>query len=615
MGLDLWVPMSMQAAVTPGDRLTSRGNGWLQVLLRLAPGGTVRQAQAGFSVVMARLAKEYPDGISPDYGVAVYPLWRDPGSASAILAPVLTVLMAVVVVVLLIACANLANLLLARGAGRRREVAVRLALGASRARIVVQLLAESAALALAGGAAGLAVSAWTSRLLTAFVPPTPLPIAPDTRLSPAVFLFGMALALATTVLFGLVPALQTSRPDLVPSLKETLGAIGGRRRAWVRRALVVTQVSLSLVLLVGAGLFIRTVQNTSGSTPGSTCRRAARVDGLPARRLRPCPRDRAVQGPARPGARGAGRRGREPRAGRAAQPVRGSDMSPTIEGYEPAKGEEVTVYYDRVAPRYLQTLGIRLVKGRAFTDADASEDAPVIVISETMARRYWKGRDPIGGRVNLGRWATVIGVAADVKYAGPSAPPVAYMYLPVYAFYRPDTTLIVRTAGSPTAVAGGIRAAMADIDPNLPLFDVTTMAEHRDLATFIPRLAASLLGGFGLIALLLASVGLYGLLAFAVSQRTPEIGVRLALGAQRGDVLRLVVGEGLRLTAAGVALGLAAAFAVMPLLASQLVGVSARDGASYAVTSLVLVAAAAVACYLPARRAASVDPLKALRYE
>ena len=209
----------------------------------------------------------------------------------------------------------------------------------------------------------------------------------------------------------------------------------------------------------------------------------------------------------------------------------------------------------------------------------------------------------------------MVGVAADVKYSGLSAPPVAYMYLPVYAFYRPDTTLIVRTAGSPTAAAGGIRAAMADIDPNLPLFDVTTMAEHRDLATFIPRLAASLLGGFGLIALLLASVGLYGLLAFAVSQRTPEIGVRLALGAQRGDVLRLVVGEGLRLTAAGVALGLAAALAVMPLLASQLVGVSARDGASYAVTSLVLVAAAAVACYLPARRAASVDPLKALRYE
>ena len=522
--------------------------------------------------------------------------------------------MAVVALVLLIACANLANLLIARGAGRQREVAVRLALGASRGRIVVQLLTESVALALAGGAAGLAVTTWTSRLLMAFVPPMPLPIAPDTRLSLAVFLFGMGLALVTTVLFGLVPALQTSRPDLVLSLKETLGAIGGRRRAWLRRALVVAQVSLSLVLLVGAGLFIRTMQNASRVDAGFDLKNGllASIDLLPGGYDRArgtalfrtlLERVRAV-----PGVEDASLAEDLPLGVSG-----GSDMSGEIEGYQPAKGEEITIYYNRVAPRYFETMGIRLVKGRGFSDQDTSDDAPVVVINETMARRYWKGRDPIGGRIRIGRWVTVVGVAADVKYSTVSAPPAAYMYLPLYTFYHPDTTLIVRTAGAPSAVVGGVRAVMADVDPNLPLFDVTTMAEHRDLATFIPRLAASLLGGFGLIALLLASIGLYGLLAFAVSQRTPEIGVRLALGAQRGDVLRLVVGEGLRLTAVGVALGLAAAFAVMPLLASQLVGVSARDGVSYAVTSLVLVASAAGACYLPARRAANVDPLKALR--
>jgi len=237
------------------------------------------------------------------------------------------------------------------------------------------------------------------------------------------------------------------------------------------------------------------------------------------------------------------------------------------------------------------------------------------VINETMARRYWKGQDPVGQRLRLGDWATVVGVVRDVTYTTFGAPPVAFMYLPVYQWYRPDTTLVVRTSGDPIAVAGPIRDAVRSLDPNLPLFDVRTMAEHRDMAVFIPRLAAILLGAFGLLALVLATIGLYGLLAFTVSQRTPEIGVRVALGAAREDILRLIVGQGLRLTLLGVAIGLGVALVAMPLIASQLVGVGARDGLSYAVTSLVLVVAAMVATYLPARRAAGVDPLKALRYE
>ncbi len=613
--IDVWVPMMMQEVVMAGDRLTARGNAWLDVVARLAPGATVAEAQAGLSVAAAQLATAYPD-VNEDYGVALYPLWRDPSSATAIMAPVLGLLVAVVGIVLLIACANLANLLLARGAGRQREVAVRLALGASRRRIVAQLMTESAMLALAGGAAGLAIAAWTSRLAGAFVPPTPLPIVTEASLSPGVFLFGVTLALGATIVFGLVPALQASRPELVPSLKETLGAIGSRRRAWIRATLVVAQVSLSVVLLVGAGLFVRTLENTQHADVGFDLENGllASIDLLPAgydqargTTFFEALRERVS---AVPGVTSA--------ALARDIPLKlwgGSDTSAEIEGYEPAPGEEITVFYDRVSPGYFETMGIDLLGGRVLAATDTEGSARVAVINETMAKRYWKGQDPVGKRLRLGEWATVVGVVRDVTHTTVGAPPVSFVYLPVYQWYRPDTTLVVRTAGDPIAVAGPIREVVRSLDPNLPLFDVQTMAEHRDLAMFIPRLAATLLGAFGVLALLLATVGLYGLLAFAVSQRTPEIGVRVALGAHRGDILRLVVGEGLRLAAIGVALGLAAALVAAPLLASQLVGVSARDGASYAVTSLVLIAAAAVACYLPARRAAGVDPLKALRHE
>jgi len=268
-----------------------------------------------------------------------------------------------------------------------------------------------------------------------------------------------------------------------------------------------------------------------------------------------------------------------------------------------------------VSSGYFETMGIGLVSGRTLADTDTEGSALVVVINETMAKRYWKGQDPVGKRLRLGEWATVVGVVRDVTYATVGAPPVSFMYLPVYQWYRPDTTLVVRTAGDPIAVIGSIRDVVRSLDPNLPLFDVRTMAEHRDLAVFIPRLAAILLGAFGLLAVLLATIGLYGLLAFTVSQRSQEIGVRVALGAGREDILRLIVGQGLRLTLLGIAIGVGVALAALPLVSSQLVGVSARDGLSYAATALVLVAAATVATYLPARRAAAVDPLRALRYE
>jgi predicted permease len=293
----------------------------------------------------------------------------------------------------------------------------------------------------------------------------------------------------------------------------------------------------------------------------------------------------------------------------------GSDTSGDIEGYVPLQGEEITLYYDRVSPGFLPTLGVPLIAGRGFTDEDDQDHPKVIVINETMAKRYWKNGPALGGRVNLGEWHTVIGVVKDMKYTTLNAPPVSFVYLPIYAGYRPDTTLVVRTAGDPASVIPGLRAAVSQVDANVPLFDLSTVADRRLMVTFIPTMAASMLGAFGIVALILATVGLYGLLAYSVSQRTAEIGVRVALGAQQADILRLVGGDGLRLTVIGGGIGLALAFVLMPLLGSQLVGVGARDSMTYVVALLCLTAGAVTASYFPARRAARTDTLRALHHE
>lgn len=618
MSVDLWLPMMMQQAVMAGDRIrdTARGDAFLSLMARLAPGATIADAQSGLSKAAADLAVAYP-GVNEDRGAAVYPLWRDPQSATSILAPVMGVLVVVVGLVLLIVCANLANLLLARAAARQREIAVRLALGASRARIIRQLLTENVLLALAGGAAGFLFALWASQVLSWFVPPTPMPISTAVPFSATMPLYSFVLAGVTTVLFGLTPAIQTSRPNLIPALKESRGAVGPRR-VWIRHALVVAQVAMSIVLLVGASLFVRTVQRSQNIDVGFDMEQGflASIDLLPGgydrERGTAFFKEVVTRIEAVPGVTSA--------AFARDIPLKmggGSDTTVRVEGYEPAEGEEMTTYYDRVSPGLIQTLGLPLRSGRAFTDTDGADEFPVAMVNETMARRYWKDRDAVGGRLWLGgEWVTVVGVVGDAKYTTLSAPPVAYMYLPLYGpYFRPDVTLVVRSAADPAAVMAPIRDAVKSLDATLPLFDVRTMAEHKDLAMFIPRIGATLLGLFGALALVLATVGLYGLLAFNVGQRTPEIGVRLALGAQRADIRRIVTWQGLRLTLIGSVIGFGIAAAAFPLISSQLVGVGARDGLSYFATAVLLLAGAAAASYLPARRAAAVDPIRALRYE
>jgi predicted permease len=532
---------------------------------------------------------------------------------------VLGIVMGIVAVVLLIACANVAGLLLARASGRQREIAVRLAIGASRGRLVRQLLTEASVLAVIGGTAGLLFTIWTSRLLTAILPPMPFPVRLEGSLNWRVFLFAVGATLVTTVVFGLVPALAASRPSLVPSLKDAAGAVGGGRgRARLRQALVVAQVALSMVLLVSAGLFLRTLQHANQIDPGFDARQGFfaglnlqaggydaesgpafyrdlldRVEGVPGV-------TRATLGTFVPLTVGGG-----------------SDTGARIEGYEPAENERVTIYYSMVAPGYFETLGIPLAGGRGIESRDTREAPLAVVINETMAKRYWKDGDAVGRRLDYGggRWATVVGIARDGKYNAINEPPGNYLYIPLYQAFRPDVTLMVRTASEPGAVFPSVQRAVRALNPNLPLFDVITIEEHLRTSVFIPRLAAMLLGLFGALALGLAALGLYGVVAYVASQRTQEIGIRMALGADRASILRMVLAQGLGLTAGGLVVGLALAALVTPVVASHLVGVEPTDAITFASAVAVLMLAAATASYVPARRAGGLDPLRALRHE
>jgi macrolide transport system ATP-binding/permease protein len=614
--VDAWVPMMMQTAVVPGDRLASRGMGWLQAFGRLAPGASRREAQAAVNVFAARLAQTYP-ATNEGRRLLVKPVWAQ--GAGALFLPVLSIVMAVVGVVLLIACANVAGLLLARASGRGREIAVRLAIGASRGRIVGQLLTESAVLAIAGGAAGLLLTVWASRLLAVVLPPTPFPVHLEGSVNWRVLLFALAATAVTTLVFGLAPALAASRPSLVPSLKDSAGGAGGRHgRARLRKGLVVAQVALSLLLLVSAGLFLRTLQHASRIDPGFEARQ-----GLFAGLGVPTGRYDSTTGPAF--YRQLLDRVEEvPGVARAALTTYvpltiggGSDMSVRIEGYEPAEEERIIIYYAMVTPGYFETLGIPLVAGRDLEPRDAAGAPLAVVINETMAKRYWTDGDAVGRRVNYGagEWATVAGIARDGKYGAVSEPPGNFMYIALAQVFRPDVTLMVRTAGAPGAVLPSVRDAVSAMNPDVPLFGVVTIDEHLRTSLFVPRLGAWLLALFGTLALALAGLGLYGVMAYVASQRTQEIGVRMALGADRSTILRLILRQGLGLAGIGLVVGLGLSAAATPIVSNQLAGVEAADPMSFSLAAAVLTAAALIASYLPARRAASMDPLRALRHE
>jgi putative ABC transport system permease protein len=610
---DLFVPLG--ASLLHGDE--GRGNhSDMEVLARLKDGVSFGQASAEMDAVAAQLEREYPDTNSGEGAQTFRLLDRYASDVRG----TLWVLLAAVGFVLLIACVNVANLLLVRAAGRQREVALRLALGAGRWRIVRQLLTESLLLAALSCLVGLALGVWMTEGLVRLAPEG-VPRLGETRLDTTVLLFTSAVSLVTGLLFGLLPAWHSARQDLNTTLKEgARGTSGGRER--MRRGLLVAEVALSLVLLAGAGLMLRTFYGLRHVDPGFasenllTMRVNLPTAGYDMARLRAFYKECPARVGALPGVRAA--------ALTQSLPIDGSRWNSVFIAADkpvPPRDRLLSAAFTPVSADFFRTLGIRLLKGRTFTEADADGRPTVAVINETLAARLWPGEDPVGKRLKQGwpedqtPWREVVGVVADVKLNGVDRETPLQIYLPLEQ--RPSYTLAlaVRTPGDPLSMAAAVEQSVRTIDKDLPVSSVRSMDQLMGGAIARQRLTLVLLSGFALLALLLAAVGIYGVISYAVSQRTREFGIRVALGAQDRDVLRLVIGQGVRLTLAGVALGLLCALGLTRLMEALLFGVRPTDPLTFAVITLLLVGVALLACYLPARRAAKVDPGVALRYE
>ncbi|HEX7175817.1 MAG TPA: ABC transporter permease [Pyrinomonadaceae bacterium] len=623
--MDFFVPLGMQEQVMGGQSwLNDRDSHWLSLMGRLKPGATREQAAAELSTIARRLNEAYPNERTKGARVNVV---TEQDSRFQDMAGVARMggglALAIVGLVLLIACANVANLLLARSVSRRREIAVRLALGAGRARIVRQLLTESLLLAAAGGLTGLLLSFWLTDMMTGFFPALPyamsFSVAPDAR----ALIFTLAVSLLTGLAFGLAPALQASRPNLIPVLKgETPQARGRGRRFSMRNLLVVSQMALSLVVLVCAGLFVKSFNNAKTVDIGFTSEGVMTASlnpglfGYTREQGREFYRQLIERVEALPGVEGAG----------AAYLLPLGDSSTSwgpvyaAEQPVPPPGEGRGVQINIVSPGYFDTLQIPLLRGRDFNAHDLPGAKPeAVVINETFAARYWPGEDPLGKRVKVGRddpeTLEVVGVVKDGKYRTLGEPPRPFMFVSLDQTYQSGMTLVVRAQGDPARYVEALREATKSVDARVPLYNVKTMREHLTWALWAPNMAASLAAAFGILALLLAATGLYSVLAYAVSQRTHEIGIRMALGAQRGDILRLITRQGMALALVGLVLGLGAAAGSARVIASLLFGVSPTDAYVFAAISLALALVALLACYIPARRATKVDPMVALRYE
>ncbi|MBI1761538.1 MAG: ABC transporter permease [Acidobacteria bacterium] len=616
---EMWFPLMMQPQIeTGGSSLDDRDTFNYFVQGRLKPGVSVAQAEAALKNIAAQLAREFPkenDGLT----ITLSP----PGLFGAFLrGPVMGfagVLMAVVGLVLLLACTNLANLLLARATERRKEIAIRLAIGAGRARLVRQLLTENVALATLGGALGLALAYWLVDAVMAFQPPMDIPLTTEMHIDYRVLLFTLAVSALTGFVFGLLPALQATKPELVPALKDETN-IGGYRRSWLRGGLVVMQVALSLVLLICAGLVLRGLQNAQRLSPGMVTQNAVELSfdlglqGYDGPRIQQFKEQILARTRALPGVQSVGLTDFIPLS------MNMNNNGIHVEGRPEQKGGNVPMAMtSRATPGFLQALGTPLLQGRDFTEQETENKQRVAIINETFARRFWPGQAPLGKRFSFegaaGPWVEVIGLIQDGKYFSLSEAPEAFVYVNLRAESGSYLTLVARGAGDSPALLTALHHEFQQLDGNLPVYNMKTLTEHMAVPLFPARVAATLLGAFGLLALLLAAIGIFGVMSYAVTQRTREIGIRMALGANATGIFRLVVGHGLTLTASGLGIGLAVAIAGTRLMSGLLYGVNTLDLTTFAGVSFLLALVALLACYFPARRAMRVDPMIALRCE
>ena len=622
-GPSAWIPMSRNVVVLPEWYETRRGL-FLFSVARLKAGATVDQARANLKTVFANLEQAFPVDNKGRSATAV-PLLEarlNPnGQGANVLVQQSTVLMIVVGIVLLIACANIANLLLSRASKRRREVAIRLALGARRARLVRQLLTESLLLSLLGGIAGIGLASWTLSAIVAAELPLPFPVDPAAvSLDPTVLAFTAGLALLTGILFGLAPALQASKPDVVPVLKNELvpsatGQRGVRGLLSLRQALVVVQVALSLIALIAAGLFLRELRSAQRIDTGFETRGVLVMnfnllrEGYTAERGATFYDQIVERAGGLPGVQGAAIAQSPPLAG-------GFARSVFPEGADTTTTGRILVQVNTVGTGYFQTIGIPLVRGRDFTRADTAQAPKVVIVNQTMAEQFWKGEEAIGKRFKFfgdEDYTTVIGVARDSKYNGVAEDPQNYIYQPLAQNYTAQATLHVRTAGDAASLANAVRGATRELDPSLSLFNVRTLEEQVRDSLQPLTMNVLMLTVFGALALVLASIGLYGVASYSVSQRTREIGVRMALGAQPSSVVGLVLGQGMILVAIGLAIGLVTAYAAAGFMSALVQVANPHDPMTFAITTAGLGVVALLASYIPARRATRIDPLIALR--
>jgi predicted permease len=617
--LDVWVPIAAEARVEAWSDPRARRDAFLVVVGRLKPGGRIEQAEAEIAMIARQLEMAYPNAYSKETKSTRVTLERqvavDPWT-SEVAGGILLVLLVASGFVLLIACVNVANLLLARASGRRREIAIRLALGAGRPRLVRRLLTESVSLSLAGGALGLLLSLWIARLLPlaardlAFIEPHT-----DTR----VFAFSLLVSIVTGVAFGLVPALQSSRPNLASDLKEGIGVTPGRSR--LRNLLVVSEVCLSLVSLIVAGLLVRSLENVRSVDKGFVSDNVLLMSIDPERQGYDESRRRAVYHDL------FNRLNRIPGIVAASMaeksPVGGNMFTGKFlpEGLAPLPENFFEVHDNVIAPRYFDTLRIPMLSGRDFTERDTEGAPGVVIVNEALARQRWPGENPLGKRVRhsrmgLGPLLEVVGVVGNARHLGLDKSPEPYLYLPLFQYVEGRVGLHIRTAAGATDMAAPVRRELREMDRDLPVFGVESLNQRIREELSIQWSLAALVSAFGSLALVLAMVGLYGVTAYVVGQRTREIGLRMALGAGRGDVMALIVGQSMKLVLGGLAAGVLCALALSRILESVLYGLIApSDPATYATVSLLLVLVSLVAAYIPARRAARVDPMTALRQE